>query len=73
MANGTTFGGQLGKAEGAIKTRKSRLDKMEEEATKLAPDTSDRSPFDGGNLMKSDGSFGDGSFLNPKRRGSNGY
>lgn len=73
MAGATIFGGMTGTAEGAIRGRKKRLSEAEEEATKLAPDTSDSAPFDGGNLMKPDGSFDDNSFLNPKKRGSNGY
>ncbi len=68
MANGPILTGQAGKAEAAIKTRKSRLDKMEEEATKASPD------FDGSNLMRPDGTFADESFLSPNRRGeSSGY
>lgn len=59
----TTLGGMAGKAEEAIKKRKSRLDKAEEDAMKVSPD------FDGSNLMKPDGSFAPDSFLNPERRG----
>jgi hypothetical protein len=34
----TIFGGGTGKAEDALKKRKSRLDRMEEEATSLMPE-----------------------------------
>ena len=65
----TVFGGMLGKASGEIKSRKSKLDKMEEDATKAeAPD------WNGSNLMKPSGDFDQGSFLHPRNRGStNGY
>lgn len=68
MADTTILPGQAGKAEAAIRSRKSKLDKMEEEATKMSPD------FDGSNLMRPDGTFADESFLNPNRRGErSGY
>lgn len=74
MANGTIFGGMLGKTEKTLTSGKKKRERdIEDEAVKLAPDTSDQSPFDGSNLMQSDGSFGAGSHVSPEGRGRNGY
>lgn len=60
--------GQVGKAQAALskKATMSKLDKAEDEATKVEAD------FDGSNLMRPDGSFAAGSTMDFDRANGSG-